>query len=182
MRMTDHLSFRETHCELVKKYGVDINERHVSNLYRIFLSLVRCVNADFEPLRQKLRQQGRLVLSVDGVQFDGVSPVLYVVRDVLSSEILYAERIEKRDAAHLEVLLRRVKDLDIPVTGIISDKEKGLVPAIEQAFPGVKHQFCQSHYLTNVKKPMEEGPGETWRRGRQGHVRGERLRSQDHGG
>ena len=159
MRMTDHLSFRETHCELVKKYGVDISERHVSNLYRIFLSLVRCVNADFEPLRQKLRQQGRLVLSVDGVQFDGVSPVLYVLRDVLSSEILYAERIEKRDAAHLEVLLRRVKDLDIPVTGIISDKEKGLVPAIEQAFPGVKHQFCQSHYLTNVKKPMEEGLG-----------------------
>jgi len=156
MRMTSGMSFSESHRTLVDEYGIDISERHVSNLYRIFLSLVHCVNAEFEPLRKKLRLQGRLVLSVDGVQFDGVSPVLYVVRDVLSAEYLYAERVEKRDASHLEALLLKVKALGIPVTGVISDKEKGLVPAVERAFPRVNHQYCQSHFLNNVRKPMDD--------------------------
>jgi len=156
MRMSDDMSFRECHRELVDQYGLEISERHISNLYRIYLSLVHCVNADFEPLRDKLKQQGRLVLSVDGVQFDGVSHVLYVVREVLSSEILYAERVEKRDATHLEKLLLQVKALGIPVTGIVSDKEKGLVPAVASAFPEVPHQFCQSHYLNNLRKPMDD--------------------------
>ena len=156
MRVTEAKTFSESHRTLVEEYGIEISERHVSNLYRIYLSLVRCVNADFEPLLAKLRLQGRLVLSVDGVQFDGVSPVLYVVRDVLSSEVLYAERVEKRDAVHLETLLLKVKALGIPVTGIVSDKEKGLVPAVERAFPGVSHQLCQSHYLGNLRKPIDE--------------------------
>ena len=156
MRMTNGKTLKESHRTLVDQYGVEISERHVSNLYRVFLGLVHCVNADFLPLRELLKQQGRIVVSVDGVQFDGVSPVLYVVRDVLSSEVLYAERVEKRDAAHLEALLLKVKALGIPVTGVVSDKEKGLVPAIEQAFPGVPHQYCQSHYLGNLRKPMDE--------------------------
>jgi hypothetical protein len=156
MRETEDMTFSESHRTLVDQYGIEISERHVSNLYRVYLSLVHCVNADFEPLRAKLRRQGRLVLSVDGVQFDGVAPVLYVVREILSSEVLYSERVEKRDATHLEALLVKVKALGIPVTGIVSDKEKGLVPAVERAFPGVSHQYCQSHYLGNLRKPMDE--------------------------
>jgi hypothetical protein len=156
MRMSEDKSFPEVHRGLVDQYGIKISERHVSNLYRVYLSLVHCVNGDFEPLRAKLSQQGHLVLSVDGVQFDGVSHVLYVVRDVLSSEVLYSERVEKRDAAHLVTLLEKVKALKIPVIGIVSDKEKGLVPAVERAFPGVSHQYCQSHYLGNIRKPMDE--------------------------
>jgi len=156
MRETEAKTFREAHHILTDRYGIEISERHVSNLYRIFLSLVHCVNADFEPLRDMLRLQGRLILSVDGVQFDGVSAVLYVVREILSGEVLYSVRVEKRDAIHLERLLLKVKALGIPVTAIVSDKEKGLLPAVERAFPGVSHQYCQSHYLGNLKKPMDE--------------------------
>jgi hypothetical protein len=53
-------------------------------------------------------------------------------------------------------LLEKVKALGIPIVGVISDKEKGLVPAIARALPDKPHQFCQSHYLANVRKPMDD--------------------------
>jgi hypothetical protein len=48
------------------------------------------------------------------------------------------------------------RDLGIPILGIVSDKERSLVPAIAKVFPDTPHQFCQTHYLKNVAEPVEE--------------------------
>lgn len=154
-RSSGSKSLPECHQVLVGENEVQISARHVSNLFRVYLALVHCVNADEDGMRARLRAQGRLILSVDGVHFDGTSPVLYVVRDLISKEVLYSERVTNRDAEHLAEMLRKVKALDIPVAAIISDKERSLVPAIAEVFPDVPHQFCQAHFLMNVAKPME---------------------------
>jgi hypothetical protein len=39
--------------------------------------------------------------------------------------------------------------------GIVSDKERSLVPAIAEVFPGVPHQFCQTHFLKNLAEPLQ---------------------------
>ena len=43
--------------------------------------------------RAALRQQGRLILALDGLQLDKGHDVLWVVREVLSAEILIARRL-----------------------------------------------------------------------------------------
>jgi hypothetical protein len=144
------------HNSLVDDYGVHISERHITNLYKVFLALIHCVNAEFEPLRRKLEEQGHLILAVDGVSLDDVSSVLYVIRDVVSSEVLFAERVAKQDGAHLASMLEKVKSLNIPIIGVVSDKGTGLVAAVEIALPDVPHQLCQTHFLKNVGKPNEE--------------------------
>jgi hypothetical protein len=48
------------------------------------------------------------------------------------------------------------KDVGVPILGIVSDKERSLVPAIAQVFPKVPHQFCQLHFLKNVAEPLEQ--------------------------
>jgi hypothetical protein len=78
-----------------------------------------------------------------------------VVREVVSEEILLAERIEKADVETLTKFLGKVHEIGIPVAGIVSDKERALVPAIAAAFPGVPHQYCQTHFFGNLVKPME---------------------------
>jgi len=37
---------------------------------------------------------------------------------------------------------------------VLSDKQRGLVPAIAVVFPEAKHTFCQSHYLNNIAEPV----------------------------
>jgi hypothetical protein len=37
---------------------------------------------------------------------------------------------------------------------VLSDKQRGLLPAIESVFPNAKHALCQSHYLKNISEPI----------------------------
>jgi hypothetical protein len=156
----EHVSMPRLHRRLVKEFTVPICERSVGNLINDYEALCQCVAGDSDRVRAKLKRQGGLVLCVDGVHFDEGSPVLYVQRDALSGEVLYAERTLARGKDDLVPMLRRTAalaaELDIPIIGIVSDKETSLVPAIAEAFPGRPHQFCQTHYLKNVAEALQE--------------------------
>jgi hypothetical protein len=93
---------------------------------------------------------------VDGVQYDDKSPVLYLLWDALSGEPLFGERKPFRSEADLVPLLEKVKAMGVPVRGIVTDKEKGLVPALKRVFPEVPYQYCQTHFLKNCAKEMGE--------------------------
>lgn len=148
-------SLPKVHKALTQNYGVMISERHVGNLLRLYLAMVRCRCLESDVVLAKLRQQGRVILSVDAVRLDDVSPALYVVRELLSGEILTCARIPRADEAALVEFLQPILEIDIPIEAVISDKEHALVAAIRKAFPGVPHQFCQTHYIGNLVKPME---------------------------
>jgi hypothetical protein len=158
--LSDRMSVARIHRRLRSEYQVPICERSVGNLVDDYVALCECVAGDQERLQRHLREQGAIVLAVDGVHFDGRSPVLYVLRDVLSGEVLYAERRLARSASDLEPMFRRVRDLaasvSIPIVGVVSDKERSLVPAIGKVFPGIPHQYCQEHYLSNLARPLAD--------------------------
>lgn len=93
----EHESFGEIFVELGETHGVKISSRHVSNLFRVYLAIVQARTLNSEAVQGRLKAQGRLILSIDAVKFDDVSPALYVVRELLSGEILLAKRIERAD-------------------------------------------------------------------------------------
>lgn len=154
-RLLGHKSLPQAHASLRDEFGVEISERHVSNLFKVFLALVHCIDGDDGPLRQQLVRQGRLVLAIDAVHFDETSPGLFVVRDTISKRVLYAIGAPKKDVASLAELLRKVQAIGIPVTGVVSDKEQTQVLAVRDVFPEVPHQYCQTHFLKNVAKHMD---------------------------
>jgi len=57
-------------------------------------------------------------------------------------------------------MLRRsaalAEETGVRILGIVSDKERSLVPAIAEVFPGIPHQYCQTHFLSNVVEPLKE--------------------------
>ncbi len=134
---------------------VPIDQTQVGELLRTYLVLGRLCRGDEATLRTRLLEQGGIVLMVDGVQYDDRSPVLYLCWDALSGTPLFGERKEFRGRDDLSPLLERVKAMDVPVIGIVTDKEKGLVPAVQAVFPQVPYQFCHTHFLKNCAKPME---------------------------
>lgn len=135
--------------------GVPITQRHVGRLFRDYLALWDA-SRDPGTFLQRLRDQGGVVLMADGVQFDGQSPVLYVAWDAVSGTPLLGERREFRAKDDLKSVLEGVKELDVPVRAVVTDKEKGLVPAVEEVFPKVPYQYCQTHFLFNCAKPLDE--------------------------
>lgn len=154
-RLRDDLSFAAIHAQLVAR-GIDITERTVSNAFQRFLALMRCRAGDTAKVQKKLRRRGGMVVLIDGVQFDDHSPVLYVVTDTLSHTTLFAERHEVRSAAALAPMLERLKAMNVPILAFVTDKEKGLVPAIRKVFPDVPHQFCQLHFIKRCAEPLEK--------------------------
>lgn len=136
--------------------GVPIDQRHTGRVFRDFLALTKLARGDDEALCARLRAQGGIVLMCDGVQFEDRSPVLYLVWDAISGQPLFGERKLYRGADDLVPLLERVKAMDIPLIGVVTDKEKGLVPAIERVFPGAPYQFCHTHFLKNCAIPLKD--------------------------
>ncbi len=135
--------------------GLPIDQRTTGRIFRDFVALTSLVGGDDDALRAKLRAQGGIVLMCDGVQFEDRSPVLYLAWDALSGEPLFGERKLYRGAEDLIPLLEGVRDMNVPVLGIVTDKEKGLVPAVEHVFPEVPYQFCHTHFLKNCAKPLQ---------------------------
>jgi Transposase, Mutator family len=129
--------------------GVPIHQTHVGELFRDFLAVCRLCRGNEAAVQQKLREQGGIYLLVDGVQFDDKSPVLYLCWDGRSGTPLFGQRLAKRDTDAVSEMLRRVKRMDVPVLGITTDGEKGLVPAVHKVFPEVPQQLCQTHFLFN---------------------------------
>jgi hypothetical protein len=136
--------------------GIPIDQRHTGRVFRDFLAISSIALGDDEERRAVLRAQGGIVLMCDGVQFDDRAPVLYVAWDAISGTPLFSERKPFRGEDDLRPILERVKSMGVPVIAIVSDKEKGLVPAVEAVFPDVPYQFCQTHFLKNCAKPLQE--------------------------
>lgn len=134
--------------------GVPIEQSHVGELFRSYVALTKLARGDDRRLRERLLAQGGVVLSADGVQYDAVSPVLYLVWDVLSGQPLFGERKTFKGKDDFVPLLERVKALDVPVLGIVTDKEKGLFPAVKEVFDDVPYQVCQTHFLKNCAEGM----------------------------
>ncbi len=56
----------------------------------------------------------------------------------------------------LQKVKKQLEELGIEVEGIITDKEKGLVPAIQEVFPDTPYQWCQYHYLEKLDAPLKD--------------------------
>ena len=136
--------------------GLPIDQRHTGRVFRDFMALTTLAKGDDEELKAGLRAQGGIVLMFDGVQFDERSPVLYLAWDAISGQPLFGERKTLRSQRDLVPVLERVRDMDVPIIGVVTDKERALVPAVEEVFPGTPYQFCQTHFLKNCARPLQE--------------------------
>jgi hypothetical protein len=156
LRHAEHRSVPEIHAELVRR-GVPICVRSVGNLLDRYDELLALSLTDTARIRRLTAPAGRVILAIDGLQPDVGHEVLWVVRDVLSGEVLLAKSLLSGTRRDLAELLGRVRDaLRVPVAGVVSDGQRSLVQAIAEAFPGVPHQRCQFHYLREAARPIYE--------------------------
>jgi len=150
-------SVPEIHAELVRR-GVPICERSVGNLLDRYDELLALACVDPKRLRAAVAPQGRAILAIDGLQPDVGHEVLWVVREVLSGEILLARSLLSSTQDDLAALLVEVRAAlgDVPIAGVVSDGQASIRKAVAKALPGVPHQLCHFHYLREAALPIYE--------------------------
>jgi transposase-like protein len=156
LRYTEHRSVPEIRTHLIGR-GVSVSERTVTNLLDRYDELLATALADDRRLQTVLVAQKNVILALDGLQPDVGHEVLWVIRDVLSGEILLAKSLLSARNQDLAQLLAQVKaNCPVPVAGVVSDGQHAIRKAVAAVFPGVPHQLCQFHYLREAARPIYE--------------------------
>jgi hypothetical protein len=156
LRHAEHRSVPEIHAELARR-GVPICARSVGNLLDRYDELLTLSCTDAERLKAITAEAGRIILAIDGLQPDVGHEVLWVIRDVISGEVLLARSLLSSTQDDLAKLLREVKDaLSVPIAGVVSDGQTSIRNAVKKALDGVPHQLCHFHYLREAATPVYE--------------------------
>jgi hypothetical protein len=155
----------EIHREFLGR-GVGISERTVTNLLDRYEELVSLRLSESTGLQERLGEQGRAILAIDGLQPDVGHEVLWVVGECLSGEVLLARSLLGGTQADLMPLLREVTDAlpVLPVAGVVSDGQHAIRKAVGGALPGVPHQSCASSTICARAQRRSTRPTATPRR------------------
>lgn len=108
LRYISHRSVPEIHQALCDR-GVQIAERTVTHLLQRYEELVALHLAGQQRLRERFKEQGQVILALDGLQPDVGHEVLWVLRDCLSGEVLLARSLLSSCEADLVGLLHRLR-------------------------------------------------------------------------
>jgi hypothetical protein len=149
-------TYREIHTELASQ--VRISESHVGYLYQqVYLPLLACHERQHrDHLAQIAKQQGGLIIALDGLAPQGGEPQIWFIRELTSGLTLRSGWLSQQDQRTFEAFLKPLTHLEWPILAVLSDKQKGLVPAVAEVLPDSRYQFCQAHYLRNLAEPLAE--------------------------
>jgi len=172
LRQMHHEHFEAIHEALQPR--LQICESEVRLLYHDrYLPLLACHERhSLEELRVVSEHRG-LILSLDGLAPEGGEPQLWLVRELQLGLTLRSGWLSQQDQDTFVNFLQPIADLGLQVTAVMSDKQRGLEPAVPIVFPHAKHGLCQMHYLKNAAEPVaEEGQAMkvTLRKGVRGEV------------
>lgn len=159
LRYAEHRSVPEIHNHLLVR-GVKISERTVTYLLERYEELVTLHLSEHARLRERLLEQGRVILAIDGLQPDKGHEVLWVLRDCLSGEVLLARSLLSGTQGDLVGLLWEVREalpVEVKIGGVISDGQQSIRKAVRSVLGDVvPHQLCQFHYLREAARPVFE--------------------------
>ena len=153
MRFSMNQTLGEIHSELAE--SISISEREVQYLIEIYMLLMAGVKQDRSYLDDVISPEG-IILSIDGIQPEKGNEVLYILRDVLSGEVLYAENLLSSDNGSIKGMIQPVIDLGYPILGVVSDGQLSIRVAVMDLLPDVPYQLCHYHYLDDISAGLED--------------------------
>jgi Transposase, Mutator family len=97
-----------------------------------------------------------VLITLDGLAPQAGKPQLWCMRALLTGLTLRSGWLLQQDQPTFEAFLAPLKHLKWPILAVLSDKQKGLVPAVAAVLPNMRHPCCQAHYLRNLAEPLAE--------------------------
>ncbi len=137
---------------------VRLSESHVRSLsQQVSLPLLACHERQHhEHLAQIAKEQGGLMMALDGLAPQGGAPHMWCIRARTSGMTWRRGWLAQQDHTPFEGFLAPLRHLEWPILAVLSDKHTGLVPAVATVLPTSRSQFCQAHDLRHLAEPLAE--------------------------
>jgi hypothetical protein len=153
VRQEQRQPFIEIHADLSVR--LPISEAEVRYLYhQQYLPLLACLERQQIARLSAVAAQTGLLLTLDGLAPEGGEPQLWVVRELQTGLTVRSGWLSQQDQATFSSFLQPIADQGWRVRSILSDKQRGLEPAVAAVFPGIPHAWCQLHYLNNAAESV----------------------------
>ncbi len=147
--------FETIHVSLQSR--LQISESEVRLLYNErYLPLLACHERQYLDELREVAEKVGLILSLDGLAPEGGEPQLWLVRELQTGPTIRGGWLSQHDQGTVVNFLQPIADMGLQVVAVLSDKQRGLEPAVPQVFQDAKHGFCQMHYLKNAAEPIAE--------------------------
>lgn len=154
-RQVQRQTFSEIYLDLQSL--LHISESSVRTIYNYrYLPLLACLEREQMKQVEAIAKTEGLWLSLDGLAPEGGEAQLWLVRELHSGITLRSGWMSQQDEVAFVNFLQPIADLGLPISLVMSDKQRGLVPAVGRVFEHAKHCFCQLHYLGNVAEPIHK--------------------------
>src|SRR2546427_11235100 len=164
-RFARHWSVPQLRLELKDTHQIALSDDAIEHYIGLYQTMLAACQQAPDRLADAYRDIASLVLTIDGLQPEKGHETLYVVRELMSKRVWFAEPLlssATQEVQRLIVLARQWADrLAKPVRGWMSDKQDAFVTAIATEFPGIPHRYCQNHFLRDVAKPVLDMDSQT---------------------
>ena len=152
-RRMGHQTFPIIHKSLTS--NILISESQVKYLYnQHYLPLMACHERTHMDQLKTISESSGLYLGLDGLAPEGGEAQLWVIRELQSGLTIRSGWMSQQSQEGFETFLLPIIDAGLNVAAVMSDKQRGLYPAIQSLFPKAKHALCQAHYLKNMADPV----------------------------
>jgi hypothetical protein len=152
-RQTLHQTFGEIHTDLA--HQIQVSESQVRYLYTYqYLPLLACHERVCWAELKRISDEMGLILTLDGLAPAGGEPQLWLIRELRTGKTLRSGWMSEQSQTAFENFLAPIVEMGLRVEAVMSDKQRGLVPAVSVVLPNAKHAFCQGHYLNNIAEPV----------------------------
>lgn len=152
-RQTLHQTFGEIHTDLADQ--VQVSESQVRYMYTYqYLPLLACHERVSWAELKRISDEMGLILTLDGLAPEGGEPQLWLIRELRTGKTLRSGWMSEQSQTAFENFLAPIVEMGLRVEAVMSDKQRGLVPAVGVVLPKAKHAFCQGHYLNNIAEPV----------------------------
>jgi hypothetical protein len=144
--------------ELKDTHQIALSDDAIEHYIGLYQTMLAARQQDPDRLAEAYRDIASLVLTIDGLQPEKGHETLYVVRELTSKRVWFAEPLlssAEPEVRRLIVVARQwAERLAKPVRAWMSDKQDAFVKAIATEFPGIPHRYCQNHFVRDLAKPV----------------------------
>ncbi len=156
LRQHQRATSSEVHADLSSMLA--ISSSHVRALSQhVSLPLLAChERQQRDRLAQTAKEQGGVLLALDGLAPQGGEPPLGGIRDLATGLTLRRGWLSHQDQPPFEACLAPLRRLEWPILAVRSDTQRGVVPAVATVVPHRLHPFCQAHSLRHLAEPLAE--------------------------
>ena len=159
-RFGRHWSVPQLRAELNDTHHIRLSDDAIERYLGRYQTMLAARQQDPAQLLDAYRDIAALVLTIDGLQPEKGHETLYVVRELMSKRVWFAESLLSSATQEVQRVIALARQwaerLAKPVGVWMSDKQDAFVQAIGTEFPNTPHRYCQNHFLRDLAKPVLE--------------------------